>query len=220
MLRFAVLSLLLINGLYFAWSQGLLRAYGYAPMEQREPQRLAQQIRPEAWHLLSPEELRRTESAARVASKPAECLMAGLFDEERSAALRLALERSSLPPGSWSLADASEPARWTVYMGKYPSMEAAKKKRAELSALNLKFEPVGDAKLEPGLVHGEFDTAAAANAELAELVKQGVRTAKVLRIREAAQGTALRLASVDDSLRTQLDEIKPALADKPLRPCP
>lgn len=220
MLRFAVLSLLLINGLYFAWSQGLLHAYGYAPAQQREPQRLAQQIRPEVWHLLGPEELRRIESAARVASKPAECLMAGLFDEEHSTALRLALERSSLPPGSWSLGDATEPARWIVYMGKYPSMDAAKKKRTELAALNLKFEPVGDAKLEPGLARGGYDTAAAANAQLAELVKQGLRTAKVVQIRAATHGTALRLASVDDSLRARLDEIRPALADKPLRPCP
>ncbi|MDP2368706.1 SPOR domain-containing protein [Rhodoferax sp.] len=220
MLRFAVLSLLLINGLYFAWSQGLLRAYGFAPAEQREPQRLAQQLRPEAWRLLNPEELRRVETAARVAFRPTECLMAGLFDEERSATLRHTLERSALPAGSWSLDEASEPGRWIVYMGKYPSMEAARKKRAELASLSLKSEFVGDPKLEPGLSLGGFDSVAAANSELMELVKRGVRAAKVVQLREPVQGIRLRLSSVDDTLRARLDEIRPALADKPLRPCP
>ncbi|MBK9571819.1 MAG: SPOR domain-containing protein [Rhodoferax sp.] len=219
MLRFAVLLLLLINGLYYAWSQGLLRAYGFSPTEQREPQRLAQQVRPEAWRLLAPEELRRSESVARVPSKPPECLVAGLFDDERSAALRTALERT-LPVGSWTLERSSEPGRWIVYMGKFSSAEAASKKRTELASLNLKPEPIGDPKLEPGLSLGGYDVASDANAALSELVKRGVRTAKVVQLREAVQGSALRLASVDDALRARLDEIRPALGDKPLRPCP
>ena len=219
MLRFAVLLLLLINGLYYAWSQGLLRAYGFSPTEQREPQRLAQQVRPEAWRLLAPEELRRSESVARVPSKPAECLVAGLFDGERSAALRTALERT-LPVGSWTLERSSEPGRWIVYMGKFSSAEAASKKRTELASLNLKPEPIGDPKLEPGLSLGGYDVASDANAALSELVKRGVRTAKVVQLREAVQGSALRLASVDDGLRARLDEIRPALGDMPLRPCP
>ena len=43
MLRLAVVLLLLANGLYFAWSQGLLQDYGLAPAQQSEPQRLSQQ---------------------------------------------------------------------------------------------------------------------------------------------------------------------------------
>ena len=48
MLRLTVLLLLLANGGYFAWSQGLLLPWGYGPLQQSEPQRLRQQIRPEA----------------------------------------------------------------------------------------------------------------------------------------------------------------------------
>jgi len=47
MLRAAVLVLLLANAGYYAWSQGLLRSWGWAPPEQSEPQRLEQQIQPE-----------------------------------------------------------------------------------------------------------------------------------------------------------------------------
>jgi hypothetical protein len=54
MLRLLVLLLILANGLYFAWSEGMLRAYGFAPAQQREPQRLTQQVRPEAIRVLTP----------------------------------------------------------------------------------------------------------------------------------------------------------------------
>jgi hypothetical protein len=60
MLRLLVLILILANGAYFAWSEGLLRAYGFAPAQQREPQRLAQQIKPEALRVLSAGELTDT----------------------------------------------------------------------------------------------------------------------------------------------------------------
>ncbi len=55
MLRTLVLLLLLLNGAYFAWSQGWLRFYGLSPAQQSEPQRLQQQIRPEALQLISPQ---------------------------------------------------------------------------------------------------------------------------------------------------------------------
>lgn len=47
MLRFLVLLLVLLNALYYVWSQGMLEGYGLSPVEQREPGRLDQQIHPE-----------------------------------------------------------------------------------------------------------------------------------------------------------------------------
>jgi hypothetical protein len=52
MLRLAVIVLLLANAGYFAWSQGHLRPWGWAPQEQAEPQRMNQQIRPETLQIL------------------------------------------------------------------------------------------------------------------------------------------------------------------------
>ena len=63
MLRVLVLLLLLANAGYFAWSQGLLAAWGFAPEATGEPQRLRQQIKPEALRLLQGNELRRLEVA-------------------------------------------------------------------------------------------------------------------------------------------------------------
>lgn len=53
MLKWAVWLLVLGNAGYFAWSQGHLDTLGLKPVEQREPQRLAQQVRPEALRLLN-----------------------------------------------------------------------------------------------------------------------------------------------------------------------
>ena len=53
MLRWVIVLLVLANAGYFAWTQGYLDSLGMKPAEQREPQRLTQQVRPEALRLLN-----------------------------------------------------------------------------------------------------------------------------------------------------------------------
>ena len=238
MLRLIVLLLILANGIYFAWSRGLFRAWEFAPAQQTEPQRLAQQLRPENLRILKAGEARGAEPnvtapspattqapapvpalvEAVVATQPAECYEAGLFDDAQTNALRRTLE-ARLPAGSWLLESAVEPARWIVYMGKYPNADALAKKRQELASLNLKFEPINSASLEPGLSLGGFDTQAAANTALANLTKRGVRTAQVVRERSEVRGTLLRLGTVNAALKPKLDEVRAALSGKLLRSC-
>ena len=52
MLRLLVLLLLLANAAFFAWSQGLLLAWGVGPLQQSEPQRVQQQLQPQAVRVL------------------------------------------------------------------------------------------------------------------------------------------------------------------------
>ena len=214
LLRFLVLTLALLNGVYFAWSHGLLLGFGFGPAPQTEPQRLARQIRPDGVQVLTVPEPAQPEPAPRVG----ECLQAGLFDEAQSALLRSTLE-PALPGGSWSLDAAVEPARWIVYMGQYISAEALASKRAELAALNLRFEPLINPALQLGLSLGGFETQAAADAALDALNQRGVRTARVVQERAELRGVMLRLPAVDDIVRARLGELKPALAGKPLSPC-
>jgi len=61
MLRLVVLLLVLANAGYFAWSQGLLGAWGLAPAPTGEPQRLQQQIRPDAVRILREGQARRAD---------------------------------------------------------------------------------------------------------------------------------------------------------------
>lgn len=78
MLRLIVLLLVLLNSVYFAWSNGLLRDIGFAPEQQTEPQRVARQIRPEALRLLTAQQLREAQAAAARAA--AEILQNGPAD--------------------------------------------------------------------------------------------------------------------------------------------
>lgn len=218
MLRLVVLLLLLANGGYFAWSQGLLRSWGLAPVQQAEPQRLQQQIRPETLRLLSADEARRIETSAPLAVRAPECLQAGLFDEKQVAALRPSLE-PLLPPGSWQLEEVVEPARWIIYMGKYPNAEAVNKKKAELRQIGVSFEGLSNAAMEPGLSLGGFTSQAAAQQQLDRLAQRGVRTARVAQERPEVRGQSLKLPLVDEALRPRLEELKPLLNGKPLRSC-
>lgn len=218
MLRLFVLALALLNGVYYAWSQGLFRAYDFAPAQQTEPQRVGQQIRPDAVRLLTAKEVRLSEAAPRVAAKPTECLQAGLFDETQGALLRRTLE-SALPAGSWALDAVVEPARWIVYLGKYASAEALARKRSQLASLKLRYEPLTNPDLELGLSLGGFETQAGANAALEAFSRRGVRTARVVQERAEIGGAMLRLPAADEALRARLDALKPALAGKVLSPC-
>ncbi len=227
MLRLLVLALILANASYYAYSQGLLAAYGFAPATQAEPQRLAQQIKPEALLVVSPQESAQVASSATQATltstvslkaSATECLQVGLFNEEQTLVLREQL-LSTLPPGSWVIESALVPARWLVYMGKYNSADGLVKKRAELRSLGVSFEALNNASLEPGLSLGSFKTQPEALAELARISKKGVKTAKVVQERAEQRGQQLKLAAVDGALRSQLDAIKPQLAGKTLQTC-
>lgn len=215
MLRLIVLILLLGNAAYFAWSQNLLAPWGFAPVQQSEPHRMAQQIKPQAVRILGADEVKRIELAS--GPKPVECLQAGPLEESQSAALKLALE--PWPAGAWSLEPVAEPARWIVYMGRYPSQESVNRKRAELRQLGVSFEPLSNASLEPGLSLGGYPTEAEANRQLEAAAQRGVRTAKVVQERSEVRGLLLKLPAVDDALRPRLDELKAALNGKNLRSC-
>jgi hypothetical protein len=219
MLRLLVLVLLLANSVYFAWARGTLQPYGYAPVQQSEPQRLEQQVKPELLVILSTDEARHVEtSVVAQGFKPPECLQVGLYDDKQSAAIRQALE-SGLPSGSWSLESAVEPARWMIYMGKFPNADAIEKKKSELRTLKISFEAPLNPVNEPGLSLGNFETQAAADQQLQTLVQRGVRTARVLQDRPEVRGQLVKFAAVDDALRPRLDELKSVLANKPLRAC-
>ena len=215
MLRLTVLLLLLANCAYFAWSQGLLADWGFAPVQQSEPQRVQQQIKPQSLRILAADEVRRMDIAG--GGRGAECLQAVPFEDTQTAGLRQALE--PWPAGSWTIEPGVEPARWIIYMGKYPNAEAVSRKRAELRQMGVSFEALANASLEPGLALGGFTTEAAATQQLTVLSQRGVRTAKVVLERPEVRGQQLRLLAVDDSLRPRLDELKTALAGKSLRPC-
>jgi hypothetical protein len=219
MLRLLVLILILANGLYFVWSDGWLRAYGYGPAVQSEPQRLSQQLHPEALRKLTPAEAKRVDAQVAADQAPKECLLAGPFDEAQTTVLRRALE-SALESGNWQFDTVTVPARWIVYMGKFANADAMAKKRAELAVMNIVPQALANPDLELGFSLGGFDTQAAANTELARLMSQrGIRTAKVVQERAEGPQHQLKLPALTAEQKARLNDLRPALAGRPLRPC-
>ena len=218
MTRVLTLLLLVANALYYARSAGALQDYGFAPQSQSEPQHLAQQIRPQALRVMGQQEFKLVQAQAQADEAALQCLRAGPFDDAQKALLTTALE-AALPPGVWQWAPDKVPARWIIYMGKYSGPDQLRKKHAELLAMGLNVDILTDAVLAPGLSLGSFDDRAQAEAALARLQTQGVRTARVLQERPESNGYQLRLSGVDDSLRARLADLKPALGAKALQGC-
>ena len=218
MLRLIALLLLLANCLYYGWSHELFRVLGLGPTLQSEPQRLKDQIEPQAMALLKPEELQRIEEQIKIDQAPTECLQAGPFDAVQAAALRQALG-PLLPADSWVLQEVTTSARWIVYMGKYATPAALAKKRAELVAMNLKIEGLTNPALEPGLSLGAFVVRSDADAALARLSGRGLRTAHVVQERAAVLDYRLMLPKVDAALKPQLSQLAAALDGKFLHTC-
>ena len=217
MLRLTVLLLVLANAMYFAWSQGLLAPWGIAPAQQSEAQRLEQQIKPQSLRILSSDEASRVETAPPGARAPQECLQAGPLEEAQIAQLKQVL--GPWPDGSWVLEPGVEPAHWIVYIGKYASAENVSRKKAELRQIGVSFEALTDPALEPGLSLGGFATEAAARQHMEALSQRGVRSAKVLRERAELRGQWVKFPAVDDGLRPRLEDLRPVLNAKTLRPC-
>lgn len=222
MLRLLVLLLLLLNVGYFAWGQGWLLAYGWGPMQQSEPQHLAQQVHPEALVLLS------SGQAADMPPKPAtaksdldvtNCLISDNMDAAQADLLRPILG-TLLPTASWTFDASAAPARWMIYMGKYALPADLAKKRAELATLNLKPAILNDSPLAPGLSLGTYGSKASADAALQALLEREVRSAKVLPMPAAPQRYRLRLLGLTPVQLASMSELKLALGDLPLQECP
>jgi hypothetical protein len=192
--------------------------YGMGPAQQREPQRVGQQIKPETVKILSAAEFKRVEALVQADAAPKECLRAGPLDEAQAVLLRRALE-SSLGSTGWQLDEVMVPARWIVYFGKFANADGQAKKRAELVAMNLSPQVVTNPTLEIGLSLGGFETQAAATAELNKLNLRGIRTARVVQERAESRATHLKLPAITEAQKARLSEVRAALAGKPLTNC-
>lgn len=239
MLRLLVVILFIANGAYFAWSHDMLGGWGLGITQHSEPQRLEQQIEPQRMQILkntdaaSPSKNTTTASNPGPATPPMTgavpvlsadvktspmCLQAGVFNDQQSTALKQALA-ANLPAGTWRLDAFTLPARWIVYMGKYPDNKTRDLKKSQLIKIKVPFEALTEAALEPGLSLGRHDNQEAANQALNQLFRQGVRTARVLQEQPGQTGFQLVLPAVDAALRAKLTAMQAQLAGKPLLAC-
>ncbi|MBC7994803.1 MAG: hypothetical protein H7Z15_16350 [Rhizobacter sp.] len=215
MLRLLVVVLVLANLVFYAWTQGLLdNVVGVRSHGDREPDRLARQVRPEVIRVLSPA------SAVAASEAPSACLEAGPYTPAQIAAAEGVLQ-TVLPSGSWVATKTETPAVWVVYMGKYPNREALQKKTDELKRLKISYEEVrNNPELEDGLALGRYDNRAAADKALAEVAQKGVRTARVAALAQPTVTHSLRVERADTTLQSRLSGLRAeALLGKAFGPC-
>ena len=163
MLRWLLMALLAANLAFFAWTQGWLDSVvGVRASGDREPGRLALQVRPDSVVILTPNAAATAAAAASAASatppasgtspassasvasgaqRSTSCWEAGPFTAPQLASAEAVLA-GVMPAGAWSRVPVDAPGSWTVYMGPYPSADLRSKKEAELKRRGLKFEPL------------------------------------------------------------------------------
>jgi hypothetical protein len=165
----------------------------------------------------------QAQAAATLTSPaPTMCLTAGVFNDKQISLLKQTLA-TKLPTLGWRFEVTNVPAKWIVYMGKYANTKERDLKKSQLDQIKVRYELLNTGNLEPGLSLGSFATQAAANQSLQQLVKQGVRTARVLQESPEQKGQSLVVSNLDAAARSQLDALyatmATTLANKPLQPC-
>jgi hypothetical protein len=244
-LKFIFCSLLAVNAALFAYGQGYL---GHFSGNEREPQRLQRQLNPKDLTLVSSERAHRTEASATAvaanaatdtdtdaataaaagatpAAKPVPplaCVEIGSFVlaearrfEARLAPLQLGdrQSRRNLP--------GTEVSSYIVHIPPQGSKEAADRKAAELRGLGVtNYYVISDnSPLRYGVSLGVFKTEGAAQNQLAMLVKQGVRTARVTPRMSGSRLLAFQFRDVAPQLKADLDKIRADFPNTDLRTC-
>ena len=222
MLRGLVLALVLANLLFFIWARGALDGGGAGSSRaDREPQRLAQQVRPEAIRLIAP----APESASAIPAIAASagnggtsiCLEAGPFDDAELATAEATLDARE--PGSkearrWVRVSADRPGIWLV------ALEGSADSEADLSRLDVVVEEVRAASAaEPSRSIGRYDSRPAAEAALAMFGARGLRGGRVLELQPAATVHRLRIADATPAEVTAFQALSDGLLGKGFSRC-
>jgi hypothetical protein len=231
-MRILFLLLVLANLAVYAWWRYISPAdAGLDPLP------LARQIQPEKLNIVSSAELTRQAAKKAAPASPAPqavaaptpaagstaaaCLEWGSFTLTDAPRAEKALEPLGLG-GRVAQRRTEETAGWWVFMPPQGSRQAALKKAAELKNLGVEeFFVVGEeGPFRWALSLGVFRNEDAAQARLASLRVQGVRSARVGPRETIVPKVWLQVKSVDAPLQARLKEIAGQVDGSELRACP
>lgn len=147
------------------------------------------------------------------------CFESGGFDAAQADQLRAELRRMALPDNAWRLSEVSSAGRWIVYMGRYDNAAQVSAKKAELRELGVDFRDVNTTGLAPGLSLGTFSSEAAAQTALQQVVRKGVKTARVAQERAPSTSFSLRLPAITAAQRERIQSLQPAMGSRQLAAC-
>jgi hypothetical protein len=230
MLKFAFWILLALNALVFAYAQGYL---GSVKGEEHEPARVRNQLEPQRVKMLTAEQAQGAAASAPVAvaasapqaasaqasapAAPADpgpalvaCTQVGPLSASDERRFETRVARLDLGQReSHQSVPYQEVTSHLVYVPSQGSKEAADRKAAELRALGVTnfFIISGDSPYKWGISLGLFKSEASAQAMLASLSKQGVRSARIAPRGPMGTRTVYQFRGIDAATRAKIVEI-------------
>jgi hypothetical protein len=212
-MRALFLLLVLANLAFYVWWR-----YG-APADAADPAPLSRQIEPEKLKIIAPAELPPPPAAAKKPA-PVACLEWGSFTVADAPRAEQALEPLALG-ARLARRRTEEVAAWWVFIPPQASRQGALKKANELKDLGVEeyFIVQEEGEHRWALSLGVFRSEEAAQARLAALRAQGVRSARVGARETAVPKIWLQVKAVDAPLQARLKEIARQIEGSELRDC-
>ena len=212
MLRVVVGLLLLANLLFFGWARGWFDPSWPSPHHgEREPQRLAAQVRPDAVIVLAPKAASAAIAAARAAA--AACLQAGPLTDAEIGPAEAALAAVQLPEGATQREAAPPPPLWLVLAPRSADAAQRRAREAELDKLGLRYERLeAPPELALGLLLSRHYTKAEAESAVAALASasQPLKGARVANLPPQPPRLWLRVPRADVDQQARLLALPPA----------
>jgi SPOR domain len=217
-MRALFLLLVCVNLAFYAWWR-----YGAPADAAAGAGPVARQIEPEKLKIIAPANLPQAPAPKKpaAASAASSCLEWGSFTVADAPRAEQALEPLGLG-ARLVQRRAEEVASWWVFIPSMGSRQGALKKVQELRNLGVDefFIVQDDAEHRWALSLGIFRTEEAAQARLAALRAQGVRSALVGPRETVVSKVWLQVKSVDAPLQARLKEIARQVEGSELRECP
>jgi hypothetical protein len=220
--RALFLALLFANLALYAW-------WRYGVPEDAAPAPLSRQIAPDKLKVVAPADLPPPSAATKApASAPvsaptaaAACLEWGSFTVADAPRAEQALESLGLG-ARLAQRRSEEQAGWWVFIPPQANRQSALRKAAELKQLGVEdyFVVQEDGAYRWALSLGVFRTEEAAQARLAALRGQGVRSALVGARETVVPKVWLQVKGVDAPLQLRLKEIARQIEGSELKDCP
>jgi SPOR domain len=214
-MRALFLLLLAANLAFYAWWR-----YG-APADAADPAPLSRQIEPDKLKVIAPTSLPPVSVAKKPGSIASSCLEWGSFTVADAPRAEQALEPLALG-ARLAQRRTEEVAGWWVFLPPQGSRQGALKKALELRNLGIDdyFVVQDDGEHRWALSLGVFRSEEAAQAHLAALRAQGVRSAQVGTRETVVPKVWLQVKSVDAPLQARLKEIARQIEGSELKDCP
>ena len=205
-MRILFFVLVLVNLFFLAWAQGYLGGSD----DNREPQRMSQQLNPEKLKLVrqaAPQPAKREETACRVID--------GLAPAEGEA-LRAAVAGAGMEA---RLTPAASGTQHLVVVPDLANKAAAEKKSAELARLGVQGPQIAERNGHFEIVLGSFAAEAAAREHLLGLAKRGVKSARVEAREVPAQKVRVETRGAAAALLQQLPKLIAPYAEASIGDC-